>query len=131
VISLQTAGYGTWVWDGTTWIGLNIVNPPHRSIGKLVYDSDLERAVFFGGIADTHYLNDTWVFTGSRWLPLALSSSPAPRYGHVTFYDPVRKAVILFGGFDEDNTPLGDSWELKLPADLSGLTASNTPVPTP
>lgn len=37
--------------------------------------------------------------------------SPPARSGHDVAYDPVRQRVILFGGFPDVGTRLGDTWE--------------------
>jgi hypothetical protein len=122
IISVQTAGYGTWSWDGTKWKNLEIKTPPPRSEGKIAYESNHHWAIFFGGIADNKILNDTWVYNGDEWLDLSLSDNPAARYGHVLFYDSNRDSIILFGGIGNNNTRFGDTWELKLPDDLSGMS---------
>ena len=131
IIAVQTAGYGTWSWDGNKWMNLNIESPPHRSEGRLAYDSKHNWAIFFGGIANNQFLNDTWVFDGQKWSLLALSNGPSPRYGHIMFYDPNREAVILFGGIGNNNARFGDTWELKLPGDLFSLMEFPTPSATP
>jgi hypothetical protein len=115
IISVQTAGYGTWSWNGTAWEKLEGVNPPHRSEGKTAYDRNRSWIVFFGGIANTEMLNDTWVFDDNRWVNLSLADSPPARFGHVLFYDPTRDSIIIFGGIGNNNTRFGDTWELKLP----------------
>ncbi len=131
IISVQTGGYGTWSWDGTTGKNLEMVNPPHRSEGKIAYDSIYKRGVFFGGIADNQMLNDTWVYSGEKWLELSLPNNPSARFGHVLFYDSNRESVILFGGIGDNGTRLGDTWELKLPNDLSDLIEVSPPSATP
>jgi hypothetical protein len=95
------------------------------------YASALSRDVLFGGITDNKYLNDTWVFDGEKWLSLKLSSVPPARYGNVLFYDTKRKSVILFGGVGSNSKILGDTWELKLPDNLSTMDKVATPPPAP
>ena len=36
--------------------------------------------------------------------------SPGPRFGHEMVYDEARQVVVLFGGFDPDGVPKGDTW---------------------
>lgn len=132
IISVQTAGYGTWSWDGAKWGTLVTENPPSRSEGKIAYNSNHHWAIFFGGIADNQILNDTWVYNGEKWLSLTLSTNPPARYGHIIFYDPNRESIILFGGIGNNNTRFGDTWELKLPDNLSDIVeAVATPSDTP
>lgn len=131
VISVQTAGYGTWTWNGKVWEQLDIENPPHRSEGRTGYDRNHRWIVFFGGIAGSQMLNDTWIFDGQRWLQLSLPSKPPIRYGHVLFYDSKRESIILYGGIGDNNTRFGDTWELKLPNNLSNLVELPTPSATP
>jgi hypothetical protein len=119
IISVMTAGWGTWAWDGDGWHNLDLPGPPDRTDGRAAYDHNQGRAVYFGGSQDGVLLNDTWLFDGAVWHELALENSPAPRFGHSFFYDPGREAFILFGGFGEDYS--AETWELKLPEDLSAV----------
>lgn len=131
IISIQAANYGTWSWDGKVWTKLEIENPPYRSEGKAAYDGNQDRVVFFGGLSKNGILNDTWIFNDQKWLKLSLSSNPPARFGHVLFYDPTSASIILFGGIGDNNTRFGDTWELKLPNNLSNLAETPTPSATP
>jgi hypothetical protein len=131
ILSVQTANQGTWSWNGKTWTKLEIENPPHRSEGKTAYDEEHQWVVFFGGIAEKRSLEDTWVFDGQEWLKLSLSNNPPARFGHVLFYDPTTASIILFGGIDSNNSRFGDTWELKLPDNLSNLAEMPAPSTTP
>ncbi len=126
IVSVQTGGYGTWSWNGTTGKDLEIKSPPSRSEGRIAYDSIHQRIVLFGGKGKDQLLKDTWVYNGEKWLNLPLLNTPSARFGHILFYDPSRESIILFGGIGNNNTRLGDSWELKLPDDLSDLISPST-----
>ena len=130
VISIQTAGLGTWVWNGNVFADLFTESPPSRSEVRAVYDSKYDRVIMFGGIRNSQeYLGDTWAFNGESWLQFYPPSGPSPRFGQVMFYDSAKNRIVLFGGQQAD-TPhyLNDTWELILPGDISGWT---TPLPPP
>jgi Kelch motif protein/galactose oxidase-like protein len=131
IISVQTSDYGTWAWNGKTWTKLEMENPPHRSEGKTAYDENHHWVVLFGGDTEHGSLNDTWILDDQKWLKLSLFNNPPARFGHVLFYDPKRASIILFGGVGNNNTRFGDTWELKLPNDLSNLSTLPIPSPTP
>jgi len=130
VISVQTAGFGTWAWNGDEFSDLGVESPPSRSEVRIVYDPQYDRAVMFGGILNSEeYLSDTWVFNGESWFQIYPPSGPSPRFGQVMFYDPTRNSIVLFGGQQADAPYyLNDTWELILPGSLSNWT---TPLSTP
>jgi hypothetical protein len=61
----------TWSWDGKSWIQRQDMGPPARYGAVIVYDSDRDRTVLFGGggapDAQGHHptLHDTWELTVS------------------------------------------------------------------
>ena len=50
----------TWQWDGTDWTQIPIAGPTPRSFTKMVYDSNRQRSVLFGGYNGTQFVGDTW-----------------------------------------------------------------------
>ena len=125
----STRSVNTWQWDGSTWTETFSLPSPSRADGRSVYDSQYQRIILFGGIeSGAVYLNDTWVFDGQNWNLLNLPSPPSPRFSPVMFYDEQRHSIILFGGATK-GALLGDTWELILPEDLSGMIVETTPAP--
>ncbi len=114
---------GILLWDVLTppegWVLLNIENlPPARVDAGLIYDTNRQRAVLFGGgseyLGDAWYnwepLGDTWEWDGKEWQQLAPQTSPPPRFSPSMAYDPQRKVTVLFGGMTPQGA-LNDTWE--------------------
>lgn len=94
--------------------------PDARSHAAMVYDSQREVIVLFGGVSNSDFLNDTWEYDGNRWYQVETAVSPPARVSHEMAYDPERGVTILFGGevrTDFDGTQYlkrtlyGDLWE--------------------
>jgi len=119
----------TWEWDGNAWHQINSHPSPPRADGRNAYDSKYGRVIFFGGIKDGKlFLNDTWIFNGQEWNLLNITAQPPARYAPIMFYDVKRQSVILYGGAGSGGV-VNDTWELKLPQDLSSLFIQETPTP--
>ncbi len=116
-----------WEWNGEQWElrcdGEPIEDvcgdvPIKRSYHRIVYDSQRNRVVLFGGWGGSRYFNDTWEWDGERWEqrcdgePLedvCEHSPPALSYFDMS-YDPERGKVVLFGGY-VDQEYQSDVWE--------------------
>lgn len=99
----------TWTWDGTIWTQLTLATQPSsRSFPAMVYDSQRQRIVLFGGmiVGSFNRLNDTWEFDGSTWTQVVTATSPPIRASPGAAYDAQRHRVVLFGG-----TTSVDTWE--------------------
>lgn len=46
-----------------------------------------------------------------NWTQLSPTTSPSMRSGHAMAYDSTRGVTVLFGGVDDNNTTLADTWE--------------------
>jgi hypothetical protein len=98
--------------------------PPPRMWHQMVYDSQSDRVVLFGGASgdgwevigetasaypevrsDTQIYGDTWVFDTdtATWTEMYPPVSPAPRIWAAMWYDPVADLVFLYGGASEVN----------------------------
>jgi Galactose oxidase, central domain len=90
----------TWLWDGTKWRDLKLVNaPPPRSAAGMT--SWGNQVLLYGGrSASGQPLGDTWVCTAIGWHVLPILSSPQPRYDHALATDPngAGYPAYLFGG---------------------------------
>lgn len=99
-----------WTWDGQVWRQLHTATPPARAEASMVYDSDRQRVVLFGGHrtvdGERIRFGDTWEWDGHRWEQIS-SEGPSPRNGAAMAYDVHRKRVVLFGG---SGAP-GETWE--------------------
>ena len=111
----------TWEFDGTRWIRRYTPNsPPGRLSHSMVYDSNRDRTILFGGRTGADLLADTWAYTGDwfsrNWEELETPNAPQAREFAGMAFDPLRDRVILFGGrqFSDDKKQLVhlfDTWE--------------------
>ncbi len=100
-----------WEWDGNTWAAASFATGPSPRFGHgLVYDSQRQRVVLFGGAGETSVLADTWEWDGTDWTLRMPATSPPQREFGALAYDSARGRTVLFGGFD-GAVYLGDTWE--------------------
>jgi hypothetical protein len=126
----------TWSYDASAnlWSNLQPANaPPYRAFSSAAYDSQSDRLVVYGGIADMDRLvivNETWSydFKSNAWTNLTVAYSPPPVYAHAMVYDSESDRIIMFGGFAMDGGFLNDTWSY----DLDSNTWTNkTPLVSP
>jgi hypothetical protein len=96
--------------------------PPPRTGHAMVYDSERQQVVMFGG-SDSSYLGDTWTWNGTNWKRESPENSPSGRHLHGMAYDAMRKQVVMFAGYNgsERNdtwTWDGTDWQQRGSADL-------------
>jgi len=123
-------GYGyndTWAMDveTLTWIQLNANGstdaPPKRTQiqNGMVYDSHSDVFILFGGKCNddssrcsTGNLNDTWVYKldSNTWTEMQPPRRPPARKNHHLAFDPVNNVAVLFGGINDQENSLGDTW---------------------
>ena len=100
----------TWTWDGERWEQFVGERPQARAEPTMVFDSDRNRIVLFGGhrtIGEERLrLGDTWEWDGHRWEQRS-TDGPPPRNGAAMAFDNHRNRVVLFGG----SGATGDTWE--------------------
>lgn len=94
----------TWEYDpiGQSWQQIAAaVSPQPRNFAKLVYDSQRQRVILFGGATATAALDDTWAYStpAGGWTQLAAPVRPQGRWAHAMEYDPQRNRVVLLGGW--------------------------------
>ncbi len=96
--------FDTWTYNCTSnkWISLSTENTPFGSYNtKMVYDSESEKIVSFGGMrSKTVASNQTWTFDYSEkeWTRVFPPTAPSARSEHNMVYDSISDRVILFGG---------------------------------
>lgn len=98
----------TWEWDGTTWTQRTDFGPPPCWGPSLVYSG--AESVLFGGIAGTALQKQTWTWDGTHWTARQ-NMGPSAREGHRAAFDSIRQRLVLFGGMDQTQSVLGDTWE--------------------
>ncbi|MEM9078236.1 MAG: kelch repeat-containing protein [Bacteroidota bacterium] len=112
-----------WVLDGQRWRKIVTARTPKpRTFASLIYDSENDRLVLFGGSKvlfgqgpdSQNLLNDTWQFSNNRWKKLITDNAPSPRAETVMVFDKSRNTIVLFGGYKIQNgeyIKLKDTWE--------------------
>jgi hypothetical protein len=88
--------------------------PAARHRGAMAYDADRRNSVLFGGQDSAGYLlKDTWTYANGCWQKWRggwWAARPSARCGHCLAFDETAAAVVLFGGIDRFDRPLGDTW---------------------
>jgi N-acetylneuraminic acid mutarotase len=127
----------TWVYDFNinTWTETTPASSPSlRTAYEMVYDSESDRIILFGGYPG---LNDTWAYdvNSNTWEEMGPAVAPGPRYFHAMAYDVDSDRVILFGGYRDDPGPGGtqshmsDTWAYDYNTDTwNELSPSTSPI---
>ncbi len=105
----------TWLWNGGSWTTLGkLPSPSPRQGHAMAWDPNFGGIVLFGGTDSNGVEADMWKLTNNAgvysWAQISQSGSP-PRTGHAMVYDPNCAQIEVFGGFDNNGNPLGDTWE--------------------
>jgi hypothetical protein len=105
----------TWTYDGTTWT----LQSPRSQLpwvygAGAAYHPLLSSVVVFGGANGGVTQDTTWKWYESiaDWRQFFSAQRPPAREGHGMTYDPALRHVIIFGGQDDNEAPLNDTWEL-------------------
>lgn len=115
----------TWSYDFTSnkWTNLTPAHSPSpRGMTTMVYDSESDRIIMFGGgctIGDDDILfSDTWSYDldSNTWTNLTPLFGPSERVYTSGVYDPVSDRMLIFGGiaFDDEGsivTCYDEMWE--------------------
>ena len=103
----------TWELRLRQWTRVNSSDaPPARHRAAMTYVDHTRQSLLFGGQGPTgRMLGDTWTYSAGRWQQVATgAASPSPRCGHSMAYDEQAGVVVLFGGIQPGDKPLGDTW---------------------
>lgn len=102
----------TWEWDGSTWTQLSVTGPtPGGRYGHSMATLG-SRIVLFGNVGGP---TDTWLFDGTVWTkssaagPMGDPGGLSDSRGFQTMAT-LGNRVILFGGEQDANHILGDTW---------------------
>ena len=93
----------TWVYDCNTDTWTEMAKGPPRRLGhQMVYHTDSDRIMVFGGHGVGHGMNDIWAydFNMDTWAEMEPGTSPPPRYYHSMAYDIESDKVLVWGGAD-------------------------------
>jgi N-acetylneuraminic acid mutarotase len=98
----------TWSYDmnTNTWMNMSpVVAPGVRFGASMVYDSESDVIVLFGGIDFPnflgHHIQQTWAydFDSNNWTNMEPALQPIGRHHASMTYDSAADRVILFGGY--------------------------------
>ena len=97
----------TWAYDYNTdrWTDLDpVIHPSERYAGKMVFDSESNKTVLFGGYPNAIDLDSTWIFDydGNNWTQANPTPHPNGRFRHQVVYDSESDSIIMFGGMTGD-----------------------------
>ncbi|SHN23391.1 immunoglobulin-like domain-containing protein [Gracilibacillus kekensis] len=113
-IQVNASGYGQ-TFD---WEKVSDTIPPDRAYPGIVYDEKNGQVVLFGGssgspLCEGDCVNDMWVWDGNTWEEKTKSTDeewPAVRAYPSVVYDQANGYVLMFGGLDNDDNRLDDTW---------------------
>ena len=90
----------TWEWNGIYWLEhFGIPGPQPRELHSMAYDTDTDRCVLFGGLANNAtLLGDTWEWDGLQWLQRSLGIHPSNRFAGSMVYEAALQRFLLLGG---------------------------------
>lgn len=112
-------------WTGANWPVIASTGPEARTSFMLVWDSDRQRAVLFGGRGQQTpfpFPGSTWEWSGTSWS--SLPGGPPGRTDCAGAYDASRARTVLYGG--RNSTQLfDDTWE------WNGVTWTQIPASPP
>lgn len=112
-VFMEVSG-ATWAFDPSTgaWESRQPEGAPALHGSRLVYDSESDRLITFGGDDFSNLFDDTWAYDyeSNTWTKMSPPRSPSARSFYAMAYDEGSDRVILFGGFDALDELLGDTW---------------------
>jgi N-acetylneuraminic acid mutarotase/predicted MPP superfamily phosphohydrolase len=118
--SSSTTTYNqTWIYDYNSNVWTNMAPttaPPGLMLGCMVYDSQSELIVLFGGVVDGgDSIAETWTYdlSSNTWTNVTTSVHPSARIMYAMTYDSESDLAILFGGIGYYPNPvetLYDTW---------------------
>ncbi|MFW9849114.1 MAG: kelch repeat-containing protein [Candidatus Thorarchaeota archaeon] len=108
----------TWSYDfdNDSYTNLNpTISPPVREVSQMVYDSQSDKMVMFGGLEnynDLIYRKDTWTYdyNTNSWENVTTSVAPGARGAYGMVYDSESDRIILFGGEQAGVGIFNDTW---------------------
>lgn len=103
-----------WALRDGEWQPLNPSrSPPPRHRAAMAYDAVRGHCILFGGQGNSlEFFRDTWILESGQWRQLRswFWSGPSARCGHAMTFDANAGVVVLFGGINCFDRPLGDTW---------------------
>lgn len=111
-----------------TWQEINTTSAP-AAVGEYAMAYGDGTVVLYGGNATGWpYENSTWEFNGTNWTEVTISGQPNAVYGMSAVYDDNNEVIILFGGSDDTDAALAETWAFDASNDTwTQLAPTNSP----
>ena len=107
----------TWCYfiENGTWKELSPMTTPDRKLGGgLVFDSERNKPVWFGGKqrSNGNNINNTWEYdiTSNEWYEVADLNPPSPRRYPNAYFDRNNQRMMVFGGYDNHGLSVQEIW---------------------
>jgi hypothetical protein len=93
----------TWAYDTNSDTWTRLADGPRDMVGqRIVYDSESDRIIMFGGFDMTKYqfVDETWAYdyNTDTWTNMRPSGNPHGRNYHGMAYDPKTDRIVVWGG---------------------------------
>ncbi len=101
--AVNTKYADTWLFfpHNNSWVDNYKPMHPLGSYGhQMVYDTNKEVGVFFGGRTGSTLSDETWHYnsTSLEWSQISISTKPIERYWHAMAYSSTEQKTYIFGG---------------------------------
>lgn len=115
----SSAGYNdilwSFAWENNQWQVLDpgsSTRPSMRYWHQATINSSTSELFIFGGDGGHGFLADNWLFDleTNLWLKIKTAQAPSRRVLAAIAFDPEKDQVILFGGLEEEQVDLNDTW---------------------
>jgi hypothetical protein len=110
------------------WQQINTTNAP-AAVGEYAMAYGDGTVVLYGGNGTGWpYENSTWEFNGTNWIEATPSAQPSAVYGMSMVYDDNNNVMLLFGGSDDTDAALAETWTYNTTNDSwTQLTPTTSP----
>ena len=123
----------TYTWTNVSPPVITPTNNPSARFGTgMAYDTVKKKIILFGGGTNNDTFNDTWKLDFDsnnqtyNWTQITTVINPPASFQPAMSFDASSKNVVLFGGLDENDNALQDTWKLNF--DSNSQTYSWTDI---
>ena len=121
-VNLQNKPFETlWAYDFNTDTWQEMVPgeqpfPGYREYNTLVYDSESDRSILFGGVTQEQSSGEVWIYEygTNTWTRMESSLNPGKTSRHAMVYIPATDRSILFGGWAGSFEERNETWSYDL-----------------
>jgi len=114
VITEDWSSLQTWAYDDNSDSWTQLADGPIPMVGqRIVYDSESDRIIMFGGITltDFRFIDETWVYdyNSDTWTNMQPKVHPTGRNYVGMVYDSKADRIVLWGDWNKKYTPGTDN----------------------